>query len=68
MAALIVEKIKLKNLSCASCCLQIEGDLESLDGVKYAKTSFIKSEVEIEYDEHKISKEVLLQKVQSAKI
>lgn len=60
---MIRKKFKLKDLDCGSCCLLIDSELETLDGVIFSKTSYAKCECEIEYDpnivdESKITDEI----------
>lgn len=42
-------------MHCTSCSLNIDGELEDLDGVESASTSYAKSEVKIECDPEKVS-------------
>jgi copper chaperone CopZ len=51
----IVKKIlKIKGMHCTSCAMDIDFDLEDLDGVLEAKTSFAKQESEVEFDQDKL--------------
>ena len=45
---------KIDGMHCTSCSLTIDGELEDLEGVIDAKTSYAKSRVEIEYDKEKV--------------
>lgn len=45
--------LKLSGLDCASCAMIIDDVLEEMDGVKTAKTNYIKEQVEVEFDENK---------------
>jgi P-type Cu+ transporter len=47
-------KLKLKGMHCASCAMDIDGELED-NGVEEAKTSYAKSVTEIKFDPKKIS-------------
>ena len=50
----MAKKIKLKiiGMHCASCCLNIDGDLEDyVKGVKSAKTNYAREECEVEFEE-----------------
>lgn len=47
--------IKISGLDCASCAMIIDDVLEELNGVKSAKTSFVKEQVEVEFEEKLIS-------------
>ena len=50
-------KFKINGMHCSSCAMSIDFDLEDLDGVKSAKTSYAKQETEVEFEEEKISEE-----------
>lgn len=41
-------------MHCTSCAMSIDFDLEDLEGVKSAKTNYVKQETEIEYDEENV--------------
>ena len=41
-------------MHCASCAMNIDFDLEDLDGVIDAKTSYAKQETEVEFDQDKL--------------
>ena len=49
------KKFKIEGMHCSSCAITIDMDLEDLDGVEKAQTSYAKSETEIEFDEEKVS-------------
>lgn len=51
------KKFKITDMHCSSCALTIDMDLEDLEGIKQARTSYAKAETEIEFDPHKISEE-----------
>ncbi len=50
-------------MHCTSCALSIDMDLEDLEGVKSANTSYAKQETEVEYDKEKIELEQILDKI-----
>ena len=56
---MIKKKFKITDMHCSSCALTIDMDLEDLEGVKSSKTSYAKSESEIEFDPAKISDQVI---------
>lgn len=58
--------IKVSGLDCASCAMIIDDVLEELEGVKSAKTSFAKEQVEVEFDESATSLDNLKKTVESA--
>lgn len=64
MNKLVKKKFKVENLNCGSCCMLIDSELETLDGVESARTSYVKCECEVEYDpniidERKITDEII---------
>ena len=57
-------KLKIKGMHCASCAMNIDGDLEDLvDGVKSSNTSYAKGEVEIEFDEKNVKIEKIIKQI-----
>lgn len=55
--------LKIKGMHCSSCAMNIDFDLEDLDGVDSCKTSYAKQESKVEYDESKISLDKILAQV-----
>ena len=64
--SLIKTTLKVSGLDCASCAMIIDDVLEELPGVKSAKTSFAKEQVEVEFDKDQVSAEELKKTVESA--
>ena len=62
----IKKKFKITDMHCSSCALTIDMDLEDLGGVKSSKTSYAKSETEVELDPEKVSEELILQTIQKS--
>jgi Cu+-exporting ATPase len=48
---------RISGMHCSSCAMNIDGELEDMAGVKSAKTSYAKGQVEVEYDPEKIDPE-----------
>lgn len=48
-------KFKIEGMHCSSCAMNIDFDVEDLEGVNYCKTSYAKQESEVDFDENKIS-------------
>ena len=48
-------KLDIEGMHCSSCAMNIDFDLEDLDGVKSAKTSYAKQFTEVEFDDSKVS-------------
>ncbi|MDO8452170.1 MAG: heavy metal-associated domain-containing protein [bacterium] len=64
--SLVKTTLKVSGLDCASCAMIIDDVLEELPGVKSAKTSFAKEQVEVEYDETKTSLKNLQSTIETA--
>ena len=54
MAKIVKKKFKIDGMHCTSCAMNIDFDLEDLEGVKSSKTSYAKQETEVEYNEDQI--------------
>ena len=64
MSTIIKKKLKIEGMHCTSCAMNIDFDLEDLEGVKKAQTSYPKQETNVEYDETVIKPEQLLAQIQ----
>lgn len=58
------KKFNIDGMHCTSCAMSIDMDLEDLEGVKEAKTSYAKGETEVEFDEEKVKEEQILEIIQ----
>jgi len=47
--------LKIDGMHCSSCSMSIDGELEDLDGVIYAKTIYAKQTSLVKYDKSKVS-------------
>jgi copper chaperone CopZ len=56
-------KLKIEGMHCTSCAMNIDMDLEELDGVKAVNTSYAKQVSEVEFDESKLSMDQVLNQV-----
>lgn len=56
-------KLKIDGMHCTSCAMNIDFDLEDLEGVKAAKTNYAKQECDVEFDSEKVSIEQILQTI-----
>lgn len=54
MSALVRRKLKIEGMHCSSCAMSIDMDLEDLEGIKEARTSYAKQESEVEFDQDKV--------------
>lgn len=63
MSKVIKKKLKISGMHCTSCAMNIDFDLEDLEGIKSAKTNYAKQESEIEFDEEKVSFEKIIETI-----
>lgn len=64
MAKLVSRKFKIEGMHCTSCAMNIDFDLEDLDGVKSVSTNYARAECEIQFDEEKLEVEMISQTIQ----
>lgn len=57
---------KIIDMNCVSCSITIDGDLEDMDGVREAKTSYAKALTEVAFDPEKISEKEILEIIKKA--
>lgn len=50
-------------MHCTSCAMNIDFDLEDIEGVKSAKTNYAKQVCVVEYDEKKVGEEELMKSI-----
>lgn len=63
MSTLVKAKLKIAGMHCTSCAMNIDFDLEDLEGMKSARTNYAKAETEIEFDNEKLQLEAILEQV-----
>lgn len=57
----MVKKVfKIVDMDCVACAITIDGDLEDQEGVKEAKTNYVKAQTEVAFDPAKISEKEIL--------
>ena len=56
-------KLKIKGMHCVSCAMNIDFDLEDLDGVKSVNTNYAKAECVVEYEEEKVNEEKIMETI-----
>lgn len=61
---IVKKKLKIEGMHCSSCAMSIDFDLEDLEGIKKAQTSYARQECEIECEEDKISDEIIIRTIQ----
>ena len=66
MSKIIKSKFKICNMHCTSCAMNIDFNLEDLEGVVYAKTSYAKCECEVAYDDEKLSEDNIISTIKEA--
>lgn len=60
------KKFKITDMHCTSCALTIDMDLEDMEGVKKAQTSYAKAECEIEFDVDKVNDQLILETIKKS--
>jgi len=60
-STMVKKKFKITGMHCTSCAITIDMDLEDLEGVKQAKTSYARQITEVEFDSEKVSEELVVQ-------
>lgn len=55
--------LKIEGMHCSSCALLIDSNLEDLDGVLSANTSYAKQVSEVDFDPRKASLERILETI-----
>ncbi len=60
---MIKKKFKIEGMHCVSCSLSIDMDLEDMEGVSKAQTSYARAESEVEYDEAKVDEGLIIQAI-----
>jgi len=53
------QTFKISGMHCTACALNIDLDLEEVAGVKAATTNYAKQITEVEFDDAKISPEII---------
>ncbi len=56
-------QLNIDGMHCSSCAMNIDFDLEDVEGVDSSKTSYAKSKCVIEFDDEKVSIEKLIQTI-----
>lgn len=63
MSKITKKKLKIEGMHCSSCAMNIDFDLEDLEGVKSVKTSYAKQESEVEFDGEKMTIEQIFAQI-----
>jgi Cu+-exporting ATPase len=51
---MIKKKLKVEGMHCSSCAMNIDFEVEDLEGIKSVETSYAKQLCEVEFDDEKI--------------
>lgn len=60
---MIKKVLKIEGMHCTSCSMSIDMDLEDLEGIKKAQTSYAKQETEVEFDPEKVNLEKIIETI-----
>ena len=55
--------LDIQGMHCSSCAMNIDFDLEDLDGIKEAKTNYARQKCEVEFDEDSISEDQIIKQI-----
>lgn len=59
------QKFKIEGMHCTSCAMNIDMDLEDVQGIKSARTSYARQECEVEFEEDKANADLIIQTIQT---
>ena len=57
---------KILGMHCTACAMNIDFELEDIEGVKQAKTNYAKAQTEVEYDSQILNEEKIIAAIQKA--
>jgi len=60
------KKFKITGMHCSSCAITIDMDLEDLEGVKKAQTSYAKEETEVEFEPGKMDNQIIVETIKKS--
>ncbi len=60
------KKFKIDGMHCTSCALSIDEELEEVQGVRRANTSYARQVSEVEFDERQVTEIGILQAIANA--
>ena len=58
-------KLKISGMHCASCAMNIDGELEDTEGVVESSTSYKNQETEVEFDDMKVNPQQIVEIVKN---
>ena len=62
---MIKQKLKIEGMHCNSCAMNIDFDLEDLEGVEKAQTNYAKEVTEVEFDEGKVQLPQIIEQIKA---
>jgi len=65
MINIVKIKLKIGGMHCSSCAANLDLELEDLEGVISAKTSYARQEMEIKYDKKSINIQKIIKKLEN---
>jgi copper chaperone CopZ len=65
MSKIVRKKLKIEGMHCSSCAMNIDMDLDDLEGVQKASTSYAKQVSEVEYDEEVVKVEAIVKSIKN---
>lgn len=60
------KKFKICDMHCTSCAMAIDFDLEDVPGIKSSRTSYAKSECEVEFEEEKVNDQKIIELIKKS--
>ncbi len=64
MTSIVKKKFNIEDMDCVSCAMNIDFELEDLEGVKSVKTNYAKQTCEVEYDERRVKLEDIIRAIE----
>lgn len=59
----VKKKLKIIGMHCSSCAINIDFDLEDIDGVISSRTSYAAQTTEVEFEAEKVSDQLILETI-----
>jgi copper chaperone CopZ len=60
------KRFQIQGMHCVGCAMSVDGALEDVPGVQSATTNYARQVVDVEYDEHEVTDEQIVEAVQAA--
>lgn len=58
-------RLKVEGMHCTACAMNIDGELEDIDGVKQSNTNYAKQITEVEFDEKKLDVKKVIETIKT---